>query len=175
MTDTVPGKVRGILTRPLETFRAVREGDTRSVFRYFISLLLADAVLTALVSLRHRHLRPAMAGPAPSPPGARLFCCTRGLVLAPLFFGMAAPLGTDPGRPAGFFPDLQSGDVRCDPQPALWMAPRYRDPLLFLGHDPCHIRDPRTPGDRGGPGGFFCRYPAPPCPLTNLYPRQEHT
>ncbi|HVP96040.1 Yip1 family protein [Methanoregula sp.] len=51
MIDALIGNVRGILTRPLETFRAVRDEDTRAVFRYFLALLLADAVFTAIVSL----------------------------------------------------------------------------------------------------------------------------
>ena len=51
MPDDIPGKVQGILVRPLETFRATKEEDVRPVVRYFLVILAAGAFLAALVSL----------------------------------------------------------------------------------------------------------------------------
>ena len=51
MIETIFGNIRGLLTRPLATFRAVRDEEMRSVFRYFLFILVADAILTAIISL----------------------------------------------------------------------------------------------------------------------------
>jgi len=53
MLDDIPGKVQGFLARPLETFRATKEEEIRSVVRYFLVILAAGALLAALVSLFH--------------------------------------------------------------------------------------------------------------------------
>jgi hypothetical protein len=51
MMDEIPRKVLGFLVLPLETFRAFKEEDVQQVIRYFLVILTADALLTALVSL----------------------------------------------------------------------------------------------------------------------------
>jgi hypothetical protein len=51
MIDAILKKVRGLITNPLGTFRNSRGDDARSVFHYFLVLLLVDALLTAIISL----------------------------------------------------------------------------------------------------------------------------
>jgi hypothetical protein len=51
MMDEIPGIVQGFLVHPLETFRALQEKELRQVIRYFLVILTADALLTAIVSL----------------------------------------------------------------------------------------------------------------------------
>jgi hypothetical protein len=51
MIDAIVRKVKDLLVNPLEAFRKSREDATRSVIRYFLVLLLVDAVMTAIISL----------------------------------------------------------------------------------------------------------------------------
>jgi len=89
MIDAIVRKCKDLLTNPLETFRKSREDEMTPVIRYFLALLVVDAVLTAILSLAGFGIW-GMAGRVTHihhPILIFLLVLIGGLILAPVFAG----------------------------------------------------------------------------------------
>lgn len=149
MIDAIVRKVKDLLTNPLETFRKSREDEMTPVVRYFLALLVVDAVLTAIISLagfgiwgmvgRVTHIH--------HPILIFLLVLIGGLILAPIFAAWLHLWVWIVGGRKGFSQTLKAVMYGATPRFAPWLDPHYRYPVPPLGNGPCHLRDPRTARD----------------------------